>query len=98
MDLYKYGNSIIQRMFKILDLTKMAKNDNDFKNIERFIEKLIIEIEGSSNYYSEVKYGNQLTSVVMKLNGIKTITDYNVRKAIVLDSIEIVNRIIKEIP
>lgn len=97
MDLYSYGNSLIKRLFTVLDLTKDAKTQEDFDNIEKFIEKLEVETKGSVSYYSNVKYGDQMNSVVMKISGVKSISDYNLRRKVVLDSIEIINRIIKEL-
>jgi len=96
-ELVKYGNTLITKLFSVLDLTKNAKDDEAFFNIEKFIEKIIIEVDGSKRYYSNTKNGNKLTDVVMKLNGIKKVTDYNVRKKIVLDSVEIISRIMKEL-
>ena len=97
MDLYTYGNSLIKRLFTVLDLTKEAKSQEDFDNIEKFIEKLEVEASGSVSYYANSKYGDQMNSVVMKISGIKSVSDYNLRRKVVLDSIEIINRVIKEL-
>ena len=97
MDLYTYGNSLIKRLFTVLDLTKEAKSQEDFENIEKFIEKLEVEASGSVSYYANSKYGDQMNSVVMKISGIKSVSDYNLRRKVVLDSIEIINRVIKEL-
>ena len=97
MDLYTYGNSLIKRLFTVLDLTKEATSQEDFDNIEKFIEKLEVEASGSVSYYANSKYGDQMNSVVMKLSGVKTISDYNLRRKSILDSIEIINRVIKEL-
>ena len=97
MDLYTYGNSLIKRLFTVLDLTKEAKSQEDFDNIEKFIEKLEVEASGSVSYYANSKYGDQMNSVVMKISGIKSVSDYNLRIKVVLDSIEIINRVIKEL-
>ena len=97
MDLYTYGNSLIKRLFTVLDLTKEAKSQEDFDNIEKFIEKLEVEANGSVSYYANSKYGDQMNSVVMKISGIKSVSDYNLRRKVVLDSIEIINRVIKEL-
>lgn len=97
MDLYSYGNSLIKRLFTVLDLTKDATTQDDFDNIEKFIEKLEVEVKGCVSYYSDVKYGDQMNSVVMKISGIKSVSDYNLRRKVVLDSIEIINRVIKEL-
>lgn len=97
MDLYTYGNSLIKRLFTVLDLTKEAKSQEDFDNIEKFIEKLEVEDSGSVSYYANSKYGDQMNSVVMKISGIKSVSDYNLRRKVVLDSIEIINRVIKEL-
>lgn len=97
MNLYSYSNSLISRLFTVLDLTKSAQSMTDFSNIETFIDSLILEIEGSLKYFEEVKYGNQITSVVMKLNGIKTVSDYNVRRKVVLDSIDIIHKVQSEL-
>lgn len=97
MNLYSYSNSLIKRLFSILDLTNQAKSQDDFNNIEKFIGGLTVEIEGSLPYFENVKYGNQMTSVLMKINGIKTISDYNVRRKAVLDSISIIQNVLKEI-
>lgn len=97
MNLYSYSNSLISRLFTVLDLTKSAQSMTDFSNIETFIDNLILEIEGSLKYFDAVKYGNQITSVVMKLNGIKTVSDYNVRRKVVLDSIDIIHKVQSEL-
>jgi len=98
IDLKKYGNSVIARLFTILDLTKASITDEDNENITKFIDNtLVVEIEGSLDYFSEVKYGNQMTSVLMKVKGIRTVTDFNVRKKVIFDSIGIINKIIKEL-
>lgn len=97
MDLYSYGNSLIKRLFTVLDLTKEATTQEDFDNIKKFIEKLEVEVKGCVPYYSSTKYGDQLNSVVMKISGVKSVSDYNLRRKVVLDSIEIINRVIKEL-
>jgi len=96
-ELIEYSNTLITKLFTVLDLTKNAKSDKEYLDIEKFIEKIIIEVEGSTRYYSTTRNGRHLTDVIMKLNGIKKVTDYNVRKKIVLDSVEIVNRITLEL-
>ena len=78
-------------------MTKEAKSQEDFDNIEKFIEKLEVEASGSVSYYANSKYGDQMNSVVMKISGIKSVSDYNLRRKVVLDSIEIINRVIKEL-
>ena len=96
--LIQYSSSLISRFFKILDLSQKVQNELDTQNLNKFIEGLIVEIEGSLRYYDSTKFGNQMTSVLMKMNGLKSVTDYNVTRKSVLDSIEIVNRIRQGIP
>ena len=97
MNLYSYGNSLISKLFTVLDLTKSAESDVEFSNIEKFIDSITIELQGSLGDFEEIKYGNQMTDVLMKMKGIKTIPDYNIRRKFVLDSIEIINRIQSEL-
>lgn len=95
--LKNYSNSIIARLFTMIDLTKEAITDEDRDNITKFIDMLSIEIEGSLEYYSDVKYGNQMTSVLMKIRGVRTVSDFNVRKKVAFDSIGIINKIMKQL-
>lgn len=92
-----YNSSLIKRLFTILDLTNSAESEKDFENIERYISGLETEIRGSLVYYSDCEYGNQVPSILMKISGIKNITDYNVRRKAVLDSIGILDKISKSI-
>lgn len=96
-DLRSYSNGLIKRLFNILDYTNDAKSDDDFKNIEKYISGLETEIKGSLAYYSEVKFGNKMPSVLMKISGIRDVCDYNVRRKAVLDSIGIIDEIIKSL-
>jgi len=97
IDLKGYGNSIIGRLFNVIDLTRDANTDTEYENIDKFISKLIVEVEGSIDYFNEVENGKLMTSVLMKLNGVKNIWDYNVRRKAMLDSIEIINKIIQNL-
>jgi hypothetical protein len=92
-----YNSSLIKRLFAILDLTNNAISDKDFENIEKYISGLETEIRGSLTYYSDCDYGNQVPSVLMKISGIKSVTDYNVRRKAVLDSIGILDKVSKSI-
>jgi len=94
LDLKAYGNSVIKRLFSVIDLTKDAMTEKDKDDISKFISKLIIEVEGSLEYFSHVKYGSRMQSVLMKLNGVKNINDFQIRRCAMLDSIEIINKII----
>jgi hypothetical protein len=76
-----------------MDLTRVAQNEVDLQNIERFVGGIIVEIEGSLKYYSTVPCGEQMDNVLAKLNGVRTISDYSIRRKAILDSIEIINRI-----
>lgn len=96
-ELQTYSNGLIKRLFLILDYTNNATSDKDFDNIAKFISGLETEIKGSLAYYSDVKYGNKMTSVLMKVSGIKDVSDYNVRRKAVLDSIGIIDEIIKSL-
>lgn len=96
-DLKSYSNSLIKRLFDILDYTNNANCEQDFENIEKFISGLETEIKGSLTYYSEVKFGNKMPSVLMRISGIKNVYDYNVRRKAVLDSISIINEIINSL-
>jgi hypothetical protein len=98
MNLYAYSNSLINRLFKVIDLTHNATNESELQNVERFVGGLIVEIEGCLRYYENIKFGEQMTNVLMKMNGIKSVSDYSVRRKAVLDSIEIINRIKNSIP
>lgn len=95
--LKKYSNSIISRLFTMIDLTREINTDEDRDNITKFIDILALEVEGSLEYYSDVKYGNQMTSVLMKIRGVRTVSDFNIRKKVAFDSIGIINKIIKEL-
>lgn len=96
-ELETYSNGLIKRLFSILDFTNNATSDKDFENISKFISGLETEIKGSLAYYSDVKYGNKMTSVLMKVSGIKDVSDYNIRRKAVLDSIGIIDEIIKSL-
>ena len=96
-NLKTYSSSLIKRLFTILDLTNSAESEVDYENIEKFISGLETEIKGSLAYYSEVKCGNKMPSVLMKISGIKNVTDYNVRRKAVLDSIGIIDEISKSL-
>lgn len=96
-ELKSYSNGLIKRLFAILDYTNNANTEKDMENIERYISGLENEIRGSLAYYSDVKYGNKMTSVLMKISGIKSISDYNVRKKAVLDSKNIIEEIIRSL-
>lgn len=93
----EYSTSLIDRLFTILKLTNNASSEQDFENIEKYISALETELRGSLVYFSEYENGNQITSVLMKLSGIKNVTDYNVRAKAVKDSADIINRISKSI-
>jgi hypothetical protein len=97
MNLYSYSNSLISRLFTVLDLTKSAESDIEFSNIEKFIDTIAIELQGSLGDFEENKYGNQMTNVLMKIKSIRDIPDYNIRRKFVLDSIEIINRVQSEL-
>ena len=97
MNLYSYGNSLISRLFTVLDLTKSAESEVEFSNIEKFIDTITIQLQGSLSDFEQVKHGNQMTDVLMNIKGIRSIPDYNIRRKFVLDSIEIINRVQSEL-
>jgi hypothetical protein len=96
-DLRSFSGSLIKRLFCILDYTNDATTDEDFENISKFISGIETEIKGSLAYYSDVKFGNKMPSVLMKISGIKDVSDYNIRRKAVLDSIGIIDEIIKSL-
>jgi hypothetical protein len=96
-ELEQYSKGLINRLFSILDYTNKATSEKDLDNIIKYISGLELEIKGSLAYYSDYKFGNKMTSVLMKVSGTKETSDYNVRRKAVLDSIGIINEILNSI-
>lgn len=99
IDLAKYSNSLISRLFTAIDLTKQAQTEEEKESVTKFIDNLSMEIEGSLNYYSDVdsKIGNQMTIVLMKLKGIRSVSDYNVRRSVLFTCIGKIDDINKNV-
>ena len=95
--LKSYTKSLMERLFLILDLTNRATSEEDLLSIDRFISGLENEIRGSLPYYSDVKFGNRVPTVLFNISGIKGIPDYNVRRKAILDSNGILEKIFKSL-
>ncbi len=96
----EYSNTLIRRLFTALDLTKEAMTTNDerkLKETERFLDSLTVELSGSLIDYEVLPRGKQMRSVINSLRGIKTVTDFNVRRKVLLDSISTIDRIKKDL-
>jgi hypothetical protein len=99
IDLTKYSNSLISRLFTAIDLTKQAETEEEKQSVTKFIDNLSIEVEGSLKYYTDVssKVGNDMAIVLMKLRGIRTISDYNVRRSVLFTCIGKIDNINKNV-
>lgn len=88
-DLNKYLDVLINKIWKIMPL--MQENQ---ENALKYIKSLNVELKGAKNYFSSTYF----TSIVFSIDGLSSgITDYNVVRAKVLECINYVNRIKKEI-
>ncbi len=99
MDLVRYSKGITKRLFEILDRTKEAIEFNDDKklqDVEKMMDVLSVEIKGSLTDFETLDRGFHLHSVANLLNGLKTITDYNVRRKVIKDCLSIVHRVTED--
>ena len=94
MDLRKWLISIAKRVLEILDLTERAKEEKDHEDINKYIDSIVLELTGSIPYFEKIGKDNDITIIIMKLNGIKEIRDFNVRRKTVLDIKSFINRIL----
>lgn len=95
INLARYSNSLISRLFTAIDLTKQAETEEDKQSVTKFIDNISNEVEGSLKYYSDDNpvSGNDMAIVLMKLRGIRTISDYNVRRSTLFTCIGIIDKI-----
>lgn len=85
INLDDYLDKLVGKIFKILPLLE----ENPI-NAKKYLNSLTIELEGATRNYSNDSY---LVSTLFSLQGIKSVTDYNVCRKTVFDCIEYINKL-----
>lgn len=85
INLDDYLDKLVGKIFKILPLLE----ENPI-NAKKYLNSLTIELDGMTKYYSDDSY---IVSTLFSLQGIKSVTDYNVCRKTVFDCIEYINKL-----
>lgn len=88
INLDDYLDKLVGKIFKILPL--LEENPT---NAKKYLNSLTIELDGMTKYYSDDSY---IISTLFSLQGIKTVTDYNVCRKTILDCLSNVNSLKKK--
>lgn len=83
INLDDYLDKLVGKIYKILPL--LEENPT---NAKKYLNSLIIELDGMTKYYFDDSY---IVSTLFSLQGIKTITDYNVCRKTILDCLNNIN-------
>lgn len=85
INLDDYLDKLVGKIFKILPL--LEENPT---NAKKYLNSLTIELEGMIKNYSDDSY---IVSTLFSLQGIKSITDYNVCRKTVFDCLNNINNL-----
>ena len=94
MDLRKWLISIAKRILEILDLTERASSEKDHQDINKYIDSIILELTGALPYFEKIGKDNDITIIIMKLNGMKEVRDFNMRRKTILDIKSFINKVL----
>jgi hypothetical protein len=85
INLDDYLDKLVGKIFKILPL--LEENPT---NAKKYLNSLTIELDGMTQCYSDDSY---IISTLFSLQGIKTVTDYNVCRKTVFDCLNNINNL-----
>jgi hypothetical protein len=85
INLDDYLDKLVGKIFKILPLL-----EENPVNAKKYMLTIINELEGATNNYNDDSY---LVSTLFGLQGIKSVTDYNICRKTVFDCINNINNL-----
>jgi hypothetical protein len=88
IDKKQYSKRLINKIFKYLPLI-----EEDRENAKKYLKSLIVELEGSLQYFEDDYY---LQDILFSLNGLQNVTDHNVVRSKIFECINLVNKILKD--
>jgi hypothetical protein len=85
INLDDYLDKLVGKIFKILPLL-----EENPVNAKKYLNSLTIELDGMTKNYSDDSY---IVSTLFSLQGIKSITDYNICRKTVFDCLDNINKL-----
>lgn len=86
MSIEKYSERLVNSIYKYLCLI-----EEEEQNAEKYLNSLLVELEGSLQYYDN----DYLNRILFSLNGLQGIEDYNIVRSKVFECINLCNKINK---
>jgi hypothetical protein len=88
MNIKTYSEDLVNRVFKILPLI-----EENPEHAKKYISSLVVELQGAVSLFED---NNYLTRILFSIEGIQTVTDYNVVRRKVFECINLINKMKEE--